>query len=144
MPAHKTDDGIPYWQRTRAYMDEQGLTDDEMIRRGLDRSNLYLLKREYDPDRTPRRYPKAWLFEKAAAAFGVEPAVYPEYKLARARELLDERENGLQAAVSCLEAFDAAQQRLADEGMASEAQLPEPTGRPARANGAASGNPGGA
>lgn len=136
------DDLTPYWERTRALMAELSLSEDEMVRRGMTRSSLYVLKREYDPDRTPRRYPTAQVFESAAEAFGIEPAVFPEYRLARARELLDEREHGLQAAVSCLAAFDVAQQRLAEEGLAREAQPPKPSGRRARANGRASGSQG--
>jgi transcriptional regulator with XRE-family HTH domain len=52
--------------------------------------------------------PSAELLAALAGAFGVEPDVYPEYRLAVARRALDEREVGLDDALETLTVFEAA------------------------------------
>lgn len=136
----------PYWERLVLLREAAGLSQPVLYRHvevGFD--TVRALEQPYEDQRDGRRsrarYPSAETLEKLAAALNVEPATFPEYKLARARALLDEREVGLEAALSCLEAFDAAQQRLAEEATANEAQPREPTGQRARANGHGSRSP---
>lgn len=85
-----------------------------------------------------RRYPSPDMIGRLVEAIGTDDAyLLAEYRLSRARELLDEREVGLDQALSCLDAFDAAQQRLAEERMAREAQPTPPTSGRDQATGSA-------
>ena len=52
--------------------------------------------------------PSSGMLQALAAALGVPPETYPEYRLAIARRALDEREVGLEAALATLSAIEDA------------------------------------
>lgn len=98
----------PYWDRIRRIKDERGLTYDDLVRRSpLSSSTVYALVQPYEDQRAGKtsrsRYPSAEVLEAIAAALGCEPDDFIEYRLAKARELLDERAVGLEQALANLE-----------------------------------------
>lgn len=138
----------PYWEKLRRFREEAGLSQPELYRlSGVSIGTIRALEQPYEkqragvPSRT--RYPSIETLERLAEALEVSPAEFAEYRLARARELLDERARGLDEALRCLEAFDSAQQRLAEELSASEAQRTAATDRPDSATGHGSLGPAG-
>jgi transcriptional regulator with XRE-family HTH domain len=143
-----SDELVPYWTRLKQLRKRAGLSQPELYRdSGVSFGMIRALETPYRDEKngaTNRsRYPTVEVLEKLSAALGVEPATFPEYRLARARELLDERAHGLEEALRCLDAFDAAQRRLAEEATASAAQPPAATDRPERATGHGSHRPAG-
>lgn len=136
----------PYWERLPLLRQAIGLSQPKLYRvASLSFDTIRALEQPYEDQRngtrSRARYPSAETLERIAAALDVEPATFPEYRLARARALLDEREQGLDAALRTLEAFDRSQQQQVEQASASEAQPPAPSRRPARANGRGSRTP---
>lgn len=124
-----TDGCQPYWRRIRQLRENAGLSQPQLYRHveGLSLDMLRSLER--DPDRpTPQgqrsraRYPSPETLEKVAAGLGVEPAIFPEYRLAKAREELDERVVGLDQANERLSRIVAALQQTAVERRATEGE----------------------
>jgi transcriptional regulator with XRE-family HTH domain len=99
----------PYWQRIRRLREAAGLSQPALYRRtedvGFD--TLRALERPYHDQRngvqSRSRYPSAQTLERVAEALGVDPSEFPEYRLARARERLDERQVGMDAALAALD-----------------------------------------
>jgi transcriptional regulator with XRE-family HTH domain len=82
-----------------------------------------------------RRHPSKVLIEHVAAVLGVPPEEFEEYRLALAREQLDERERPLDEALANLELFDAARRLETPEAIVEEAarlrEEQQPGGAPA-------------
>jgi transcriptional regulator with XRE-family HTH domain len=103
----------PYHVRLPRLRREAGLSQTTLFRevRGVSLDTIRALER--DPTvRSPRgrgraRYPSAATLAALAPPLGVEPEEFPEYRLARARELLDERAVGLERALATLERIEA-------------------------------------
>lgn len=100
----------PYWQRLRRLRRDRGLSQPKLYRSVEDLSLDTIRALERDPSsagddqrRGRARYPSTETLEKLAAALDVDPATFPEYRLAKARELLDERAVGLDEALATLE-----------------------------------------
>jgi transcriptional regulator with XRE-family HTH domain len=99
----------PYHQRLRRLRHAAGLSQPELFRAtaGVSLDTIRALER--DPGvrsaagRGRARYPSAATLEALSAALGVEPDEFPEYRLARARALLDERVVGLDGALATYE-----------------------------------------
>lgn len=107
----------PYWERFARIKREKGLTWDDLIRESRDdRVSLGTFRAFAIPPsddengkRSRGRYPSPETIAKVARALGVEPEEFPEYRLARAREKLDERSPfGLESALEFLAIFDEA------------------------------------
>lgn len=88
----------PYWVRLRALREERGVSQAELFRRtrGVGFDTIRAL--EQDPARpaaegrrSRARYPSPETLEAISEGLGVDPSVFPEYRLAKLRELLDER-----------------------------------------------------
>jgi transcriptional regulator with XRE-family HTH domain len=60
------------------------------------------------------RYPTVVTFERISEALGVDPSVFPEYRLAKARERLDERKVGYDAALGSLHDWITGEMLLAE------------------------------
>lgn len=114
----------PYWERLRALREEKGLSQAELFRRteGVGFDTIRAL--EQDPTRAAgsgkrsrARYPSPETLESLSNALGVDPSVFPEYRLAKTRELLDERliEGGLDQAWSNYQQFIAGLMLLATQ-----------------------------
>ena len=100
----------PYWLRLRRMRLDAGLSQEALFKRsdGISYETLRALER--DPSqpvpsgsRSRARYPSPEMLERAAEALGVDPSVFAEYRLAKAREELDERVAGLDKAVDNLD-----------------------------------------
>ena len=100
----------PYYERLRRLRNERGLSQPELFKRvdGVSIDSIRILERS--PDRVARvRYPSAKTLAALAEGLDVPPEEFPEYELARARELLDERVVGLDVALENLRRWQAAQ-----------------------------------
>jgi transcriptional regulator with XRE-family HTH domain len=102
----------PYHQRLRRLRHARGLSQPQLYRLVEDVSFDTIRALERDPAQptsSPRarsRYPSPQVLERIARALDVPPEEFPEYRLARARDLLDDREVGLDRAVATLEAVE--------------------------------------
>lgn len=101
----------PYWKRIPALRHARGLSQAELFRRaqGVGFDTIRALEQDPSRDRpdgkrSRARYPSARTIEALAGALDVDPSEFPEYRLARARDLLDERirEDGLDGALVTL------------------------------------------
>lgn len=104
-------DADPYWKRIPALRHARGLSQAELFRRtkGVGFDTIRALEQDPSRDRedgkrSRARYPSASTIEALAGALEVDPSEFPEYRLARARALLDERvrEDGLEGALATL------------------------------------------
>lgn len=93
-----------YHERVRRLRLERGLSIDRLGKR-TKVSGETLKALERPPDSNRSRYPSTETLEDVAQALGVDPSEFPEYRLAKARELLDERANpeGLAGALAVLD-----------------------------------------
>jgi transcriptional regulator with XRE-family HTH domain len=99
----------PYHERLRRLRREAGLSQPALFRvvEGVSLDTIRALER--DPAVRPAtgrgraRYPSAATLAALATALGVAPEEFPEYRLAKARERLDERAVGLDAALATLD-----------------------------------------
>jgi transcriptional regulator with XRE-family HTH domain len=98
----------PYWQRLRRLREERGLSQPQLYRETEDVSLEMVRALERDPAKPTRsqrsrsRYPSAATLARICAALGVPPEEFPEYRLALARDRLDDRVVGLDDAVAAL------------------------------------------
>lgn len=109
----------PYWQRFSRLKQEKNLSWSQLVRTAKNAGLSTLRGLTIEPP-TPgeakrglHRYPSAETLEDAARALGVEPEEFPEYRLAKARDLLDERVVGLHQAMTTLTQFETALQERA-------------------------------
>ncbi len=120
----------PYWERIRSLKARFGLTEDDLVRgsKRLTRSTLQALMRPYKPQKAgasnSSRYPRPERIKYVAEALGVPPEEFPEYRLAKARELLDERHHGLDQALTNLAEITEALDALAAERKANGGEPP--------------------
>jgi transcriptional regulator with XRE-family HTH domain len=102
----------PYWVRLRRLRNARGLSQPRLYRLTDDVSLDTIRALERDPEqptRSPRsrsRYPSAAMIERLCRALEVPPEEFPEYRLARARDRLDDRFAGLDQAVAALERIE--------------------------------------
>jgi transcriptional regulator with XRE-family HTH domain len=102
----------PYWVRLRRLRNARGLSQPKLYRLTQDVSLDTIRALERDPAQATRserprsRYPSAAMLERLARALEVPPEEFPEYRLARARDLLDDRFSGLDQAVAALERIE--------------------------------------
>ena len=94
----------PYAERIRALRAERGWSTNDLAKR-LEHSTIWAIHAWERGD--VRRRPGVDSFEDLAQAFGVPADVFPEYRLARARDLLDERQVGLSSALRILGQIEA-------------------------------------
>lgn len=126
----------PYWQRLPRLRHEAGLSQTELFRaaEGVGLDTIRALEQPWgrptDAKRARARYPSADTLERLSPPLKVKPAEFPEYRLAKARELLDERAQGMADALINLYAFDRALARLARRESApdSDTGRQRPTG----------------
>lgn len=90
--------------------------------------SLSLIQKRLAPGSTKR--PSAAMLEALAAALKVEPAVFVEYRLARAREKLDEEVLGLAAAERNLSRIETALEAGPPARAAKRAQPKAPSQQP--------------
>lgn len=132
----------PYWRRLRALRTERGLSQAELFRRaeGVGFDTIRAL--EQDPDaagagqkRSRARYPSAATLEAVSRALDVDPSEFPEYRLAKTRELLDERalEGGLEEAWANYKEFVTGLMLLATQS-ATELERTMSSAQPSEAN----------
>jgi transcriptional regulator with XRE-family HTH domain len=99
----------PYWVRIRRLRKAAGLSQPALYHRteGVGFDTLRALERPYQDQRngvqSRSRYPSADTLERVAEALEIDPSEFPEYRLARARERLDERHVGMNAALAALD-----------------------------------------
>lgn len=102
----------PYWQRLRRLRTERGLSQPQLYRLTQDVSLEMVRALERDPAKataSPRsrsRYPSAATLARICQALGVPPEEFPEYRLAAARDRLDDRVVGLDRAIASLEGIE--------------------------------------
>jgi transcriptional regulator with XRE-family HTH domain len=102
----------PYWQRVRRLRQARGLSQTRLYRLTEDVSMDMIRALESDPGRESSaqrhrsRYPSATTLARVAKALDVAPEEFPEYRLAVARDRLDDRVVGLERAVASLEAIE--------------------------------------
>lgn len=107
------DDVEPYYLRLPRLREQAGLSQAELFRRAVGVSFDTIRALEQNPHRltagrSRARYPSAATLEALARALRVKPTVFPEYRLARFRAQLDERESDLATAVGRLRELEAA------------------------------------
>jgi transcriptional regulator with XRE-family HTH domain len=98
----------PYWQRLRRLRHARDLSQPQLYRlvEGVSLDMIRALER--DPEQATRstrsrsRYPSAATLERIARALDVPPEEFPEYRLAQARDRLDDRLVGLDRALAAL------------------------------------------
>jgi transcriptional regulator with XRE-family HTH domain len=104
----------PYYRRLRRLRLERGLSQPALFRLvdGVSFDTMRALER--DPERggsgarSRHRRPSADTLERVARGLDVPPEEFPEYRLERARDLLDERVVGLDRALAALESVERA------------------------------------
>jgi transcriptional regulator with XRE-family HTH domain len=138
----------PYWVRIRRLRKEAGLSQPALFRRapeGLSPGMIRSLEKPYVSERggklQPSRYPRPATFERISEALGVDPSVFPEYRLAKARERLDERKVGYDAALESLHDWVTGEMLLAEQK--AKGALPQPPDAQARRPRLAEGGNGG-
>lgn len=101
----------PYWHRISRLRDERGLSHGRLyLACGGEVGHETLRRIQRDPEKHggtngAARYPSAQVLEIVARALGVDPEEFPEYVLARARSVIDERQVGLEAAFENLQSL---------------------------------------
>lgn len=101
---------IPIHERLRAMRTERGLSQPALFKL-IDGVSFETLRGlEAPPGNSKHRYPSPRVLAAVAAALGEPPDVFPEYRLALARQQLDEREVGLDQALATLTRFETALQ----------------------------------
>jgi transcriptional regulator with XRE-family HTH domain len=138
----------PYWVRIRRLREEAGLSRPALFRRapaGLSYGMIVSLELPYVSERggkqSASRYPTVVTFERISEALGVDPSVFPEYRLAKARERLDERRVGYDAALGSLHDWITGEMLLAEQ-KAREGGPPPPDAQARRPRLAEGGNGG--
>lgn len=117
----------PYWERLRRLRTKAGLSQPQLYRlvEGVGFDTIRAAERPYvdqrDGRRSAARYPSADMLEKLSEALGVHPSEFPEYRLAKARQMLDERAVGLEQALATLE-----QILSSESGPAEDPHVPGP------------------
>lgn len=103
----------PYFLRLRRLRKARGLSQPKLYRitEGVSLDMIRALER--DPatalgtsSRSRHRYPSPETLARLAQALDVPPEEFPEYRLARARERLDDRLVGLDQAMATLEPIE--------------------------------------
>lgn len=108
----KSIDQLPIGEAIKQLIDDaEGFTYDNVSRRSGGTITGGVLRAIAD-GRRPQ--PKVETMENVAALFGVPPDTFAAYRLAKARRLLNEKEVGLEAALSRLSLLDAALEVAAD------------------------------
>jgi hypothetical protein len=104
----------PYWVRLKAWREWRGLSQTGLFLEGngsVHFSSIAAYEMEPKPPPTGRRprwrVPSPEALAALAYALDFDVQTFPEFRLARARELLDERVQGLEGALRHLEAFEA-------------------------------------
>jgi transcriptional regulator with XRE-family HTH domain len=104
----------PYFVRLRRLREARELSQPKLYRL-VDGVSLDMIRAlERDPARpttSPRsrsRYPSAATLERICRALDVPPEEFPEYRLSKARDRLDDRVAGLDRAVAALEPIEHA------------------------------------
>ncbi len=102
----------PYWVRLRRLRHARDLSQPQLYRL-VDGVSLDMIRAlERDPQqvttsrRSRSRYPSAATLERLCRALGVPAEEFPEYRLAQARDRLDDRLVGLDRAVAALEPIE--------------------------------------
>jgi transcriptional regulator with XRE-family HTH domain len=137
-------DDEPYNERLRRLRTERGLSRGQLHRLTREVGIDMLIALERDPESGRARYPSAATLEDVAQALDVPAEDFPEYRLARAREELDERVVGIGRALVTLSALEDALRERADRGLADAAAQPRRSRRRRRATGTEGRNPPGA
>ena len=102
----------PYWVRLRRLRNARDLSQPQLYRLvdGVSLDMIRALERDPAKETTsprPRsRYPSAATLERLCRALEVPPEEFPEYRLAQARDRLDDRIVGLDRAVAALERIE--------------------------------------
>lgn len=117
----------PYWTRLKRLREAAGLSQPELFfRSGVSIGTIRGLEQPYQSQKDGRtgssRYPSLETIERLSQALGVEPDEWPEYRLAHARKLLDDREIGLPQAIANLDRITAALERRAGRRSAMQAE----------------------
>jgi transcriptional regulator with XRE-family HTH domain len=138
----------PYWVRIRRLRLAAGLSQPALFRRapeGLSYGMIRSLERPYASERggnlSASRYPTTGTLERISEALGVDPSIFPEYRLAKARERLDERKVGYDAALGSLHDWITGEMLLAEQ-KAREGGPPPPDAQARRPRLAEGGNGG--
>lgn len=92
----------PYYQRVKRLREAAGLSQPELFRRSPGTGWETIRAIERPPAHERGRYPTPKTLAAVAEGLGVQPEEFPEYRLAVARELLDERQVGLEGALEAL------------------------------------------
>lgn len=137
MPEHE-----PFHSRLKRLREERGLSQPALFRAVDGVSFSTIVSLEQDPTRATNgargraRYPSPETIEALAPALGVQPEEFPEYRLAMARRLLDERAVGLERALETLGLLEALSAPSAAEPLRPEDigldDIPSDTGARAR------------
>lgn len=113
----------PYWEKLRRLRESAELAQHEVP--GVSLGTIRALEKPYESQRdgvqTSARYPSPAMLERLARGLGVPPDTFDEYRLAKARVLLDERVAGLDLAVARLDQITAALQLQAAQRSATTA-----------------------
>lgn len=113
----------PYWERFKRLKAEKGLSWSDLVR-ASEKASLSTLRafaiepaKSADGKRSRDRYPSADTIADVARALDVLPEEFPEYRLAKAREALDERIAGLEEALENLDAHEPTRLELDDASL---------------------------
>lgn len=128
----------PYWEKIRRLRTQAGLSQPALYREsGVSIGTIRGLEKPYEDQRggapNSARYPSADTLERLAEALGVEADAFAEYRLAKARELLDERQVGLEEATAHLDRITAALRTVVAQRVAKTAEQQEERHRKPRA-----------
>jgi transcriptional regulator with XRE-family HTH domain len=104
----------PYYKRVRRLREAAGLSQPELFRRTPDAAWETVRAIEREPKSDRARYPTPKTIAAVANGLGVDPEEFPEYQLAMARHLLDERAVGLEGALEALAMFQEGQRLHAE------------------------------
>jgi transcriptional regulator with XRE-family HTH domain len=102
----------PYWQRIRRLRLARKLSQERLYRATEGVSMDMIRALEADPRRMTKakrqrsRYPSAATLARVANALQVPPEEFPEYRLALARDRLDDRIVGLEQALETLKTVE--------------------------------------
>lgn len=134
-----------YWERFTRIKRAKGLSWTQLVRAAekASTSTFRAFAAEPPEDGSPGRwrYPTAATIADVARALGVEPEEFPEYRLAMAREMLDERVVGLDQALATLTQFETALQERAARRSATSRERASRSRQPKRENQNAASSP---